>query len=108
MGGHGRGRLMNKLADLMVSYVLNSNLQLRNKGETWPSPYYVIISSHCLYTLNKCTCYALLQEREHERLAVLEALDNGKTISQARMVDANACAFIMRYYAGWTNKIHGM
>jgi aldehyde dehydrogenase (NAD+) len=40
-----------------------------------------------------------------EELAVLEALDNGKTLAQARMVDAPACASMFKYWAGWSDKL---
>lgn len=56
----------------------------------------------CLYRL------ADLIDQNREHLAQLEALNNGKTLSQARSVDAPACATILRYYAGWADKIYGM
>jgi len=40
-----------------------------------------------------------------EELAVLEALDNGKTLAQARMVDAPASASMFKYWAGWADKM---
>lgn len=40
-----------------------------------------------------------------EELAQLEALNNGKTIQQARTVDAPACASMFKYWAGWADKI---
>lgn len=45
---------------------------------------------------------------EHlEELAVLEVLDNGKPIGEARAVDIPLTAELLRYYAGWTTKITG-
>eukprot|EP00343_Euplotes_focardii_P009739 CAMPEP_0205829054 /NCGR_PEP_ID=MMETSP0206-20130828/36899_1 /ASSEMBLY_ACC=CAM_ASM_000279 /TAXON_ID=36767 /ORGANISM="Euplotes focardii, Strain TN1" /LENGTH=186 /DNA_ID=CAMNT_0053131431 /DNA_START=32 /DNA_END=588 /DNA_ORIENTATION=+ len=55
----------------------------------------------CLYRL------AALLEQHTEELAQLEALNNGKTLNQAAMVDAPACPAILRYYAGWADKING-
>jgi len=40
-----------------------------------------------------------------DELALLESLDNGKTINQSRNVDAQACAAIFKYWAGWADKM---
>jgi len=40
-------------------------------------------------------------------LAQIEALNNGKTFSQATVVDAPACARSFKYYAGWADKLAG-
>lgn len=61
--GNERGRLLNKLADLM--------------------------------------------ERDLDELAALESLDNGKALSVAKKVDLPAAIDCYRYYAGWSDKIHG-
>jgi aldehyde dehydrogenase (NAD+) len=46
--------------------------------------------------------------REHsEELAMLETLNNGKPISDARNIDIPMVADCFEYYAGWANKIHG-
>jgi phenylacetaldehyde dehydrogenase len=42
-----------------------------------------------------------------DELAQLEALDNGKPVSEAVVVDVPLCADLFRYYAGWTTKIEG-
>jgi phenylacetaldehyde dehydrogenase len=42
-----------------------------------------------------------------DELAQLEALDNGKPVSEAVVVDVPLCAELFRYYAGWTTKIEG-
>ena len=35
----------------------------------------------------------------------MEALDNGKSLNQSRVVDAPACGSIFKYWAGWADKI---
>lgn len=52
------------------------------------------------------TKLADLFEREMETLASIEALDNGKAITMAKVDVANA-AGCLRYYGGWADKIHG-
>ena len=49
---------------------------------------------------------AELMEARAEDLAQIETLDNGKPINYARG-DVAASIGAMRYYAGWTDKIHG-
>jgi len=44
--------------------------------------------------------------REHERLARLESLDNGKPIKEARE-DIREVAFMFEYYGGWATKFAG-
>lgn len=48
-----------------------------------------------------------LIEKESEELALLETLDNGKPIRDARGFDLPATIETFRYYAGWADKIHG-
>lgn len=48
-----------------------------------------------------------LLEAHQEELAVLESLDTGKPIRDARRIDVPATIRHFRYYAGWTNKITG-
>jgi len=48
-----------------------------------------------------------LVEQNKEELAQLESLDNGKALTLSQNVDAPACAAILRYYAGWADKITG-
>lgn len=48
-----------------------------------------------------------LIERDREYLARLETLDNGKPYSVAYSADLNLVIKCYRYYAGWTDKIHG-
>lgn len=47
-----------------------------------------------------------LIERDIHYLVSLETLDNGKPIKDAYW-DINFAAQTLRYYAGWTDKIHG-
>lgn len=49
---------------------------------------------------------AALVEEHAEELAVLESLDNGKALAEARG-DIAGTAMVLRYYAGWPTKIHG-
>ncbi|SAM05924.1 hypothetical protein [Absidia glauca] len=48
-----------------------------------------------------------LIDRDAEELAQIETLDNGKGISMSRTVDVPGIAATLRYYAGFTDKIHG-
>lgn len=47
-----------------------------------------------------------LFEKNIEKLAAVESLDNGKSITMA-MGDVGACAGCLRYYGGWADKIEG-
>ncbi len=48
-----------------------------------------------------------LIEAHAEELAIIESLDNGKTVGMARMVDVAASVDYLRYMAGWATKIEG-
>jgi len=48
-----------------------------------------------------------LMEKEGDTLAMLEALDNGKTLAMAKAADVPKSIQCLRYYAGWADKIHG-
>ncbi len=48
-----------------------------------------------------------LMELHFDELAALEALDNGKTLKWAKVVDVKFSIETIRYYAGWADKIHG-
>ncbi|KAB8078650.1 aldehyde dehydrogenase [Aspergillus leporis] len=52
------------------------------------------------------TKLADLFEREIETLAAIEALDNGKAVTMAK-IDVTNAAGCLRYYGGWADKIHG-
>jgi aldehyde dehydrogenase (NAD+) len=52
------------------------------------------------------TKLADLFERDMETLASIEALDNGKAVTMAKVDIANA-AGCLRYYGGWADKITG-
>lgn len=47
-----------------------------------------------------------LMERDLDTLAAIESLDNGKALTMSKADLANAIGCI-RYYAGWSDKIHG-
>ena len=51
--------------------------------------------------------WADLIDKNLDELAALETLDNGKPISDSRSWDVPAAAAVLRYYAGWADKIHG-
>ncbi|XP_073715723.1 retinaldehyde dehydrogenase 3 [Misgurnus anguillicaudatus] len=48
-----------------------------------------------------------LLERERCLLATLESMDTGKPFLHAFFVDLDGSIKTLRYYAGWTDKIHG-
>ncbi|CAG8449851.1 13670_t:CDS:2 [Cetraspora pellucida] len=48
-----------------------------------------------------------LMERDIDDLAALEALDNGKAFTIAKVQDLPATIAVYRYFAGWCDKIHG-
>lgn len=48
-----------------------------------------------------------LIERDADELAALESLDNGKPYKDARNIDLPLTVKCYRYYAGWTDKVHG-
>jgi len=50
---------------------------------------------------------AQLMERDYHELAALEALDNGKTFNWACNVDVNFSISVIKYFAGWADKITG-
>jgi aldehyde dehydrogenase (NAD+) len=48
-----------------------------------------------------------LIERNADQLARLEALDNGKAVSVARVVDVATTVACYRYFGRWADKVHG-
>jgi aldehyde dehydrogenase (NAD+) len=48
-----------------------------------------------------------LIEKHADDLAALESLDNGKPVSIAKAVDVAATVGCFRYFAGWSDKVHG-
>ncbi len=48
-----------------------------------------------------------LIEQEFDELAALETFDNGKPINEARAGDLPLVIDVLRYYAGYADKIHG-
>jgi aldehyde dehydrogenase (NAD+) len=57
--------------------------------------------ARCLFRL------ADLFEANVDRLAKVEAINNGKPFSLAKALDCNITPRIYRYYAGWVDKIRG-
>ena len=51
--------------------------------------------------------WADLIEQHQEELARLEVLDNGKPINEALGYDIPSAAAVIRYFAGWADKLHG-
>ncbi|KAI9713092.1 MAG: aldehyde dehydrogenase (NAD(P)(+)) ald5 [Bogoriella megaspora] len=47
-----------------------------------------------------------LMDQHEDKLAAIEALDNGKAFSMAK-IDVSMAARCLRYYGGWADKIHG-
>ncbi|XP_030961193.1 aldehyde dehydrogenase family 2 member B7, mitochondrial-like isoform X1 [Quercus lobata] len=52
--------------------------------------------------------FADLIEQHNDELAALETWDNGKPYEQAAKIEVPMLARLMRYYAGWADKIHGL
>jgi aldehyde dehydrogenase (NAD+) len=48
-----------------------------------------------------------LIEKHADELAALESLDTGKPVSIAKAVDVAATVGCFRYFAGWSDKVHG-
>ncbi|KAL3501205.1 hypothetical protein ACH5RR_035654 [Cinchona calisaya] len=49
-----------------------------------------------------------LVEKHNDEIAALETWDNGKPYEQAAKIEVPMFVRLMRYYAGWADKIHGM
>ncbi|XP_077217557.1 benzaldehyde dehydrogenase, mitochondrial-like [Tasmannia lanceolata] len=52
--------------------------------------------------------FADLLEKHNDEIAALESWDNGKPYEQSALVEVPMFARLMRYYAGWADKIHGL
>ncbi|XP_073001151.1 aldehyde dehydrogenase family 2 member B7, mitochondrial [Typha latifolia] len=52
--------------------------------------------------------FADLIEKHNDEIAALETWDNGKPYEQAARIEVPMLARLMRYYAGWADKIHGL
>jgi len=46
-------------------------------------------------------------EARTEEFARVETAENGKPIFESQFVDVPSCVNVLRYYAGWADKIHG-
>ncbi|CAI8609489.1 unnamed protein product [Vicia faba] len=49
-----------------------------------------------------------LIEKHNDEIATLDTWDNGKPYEQSRQVEIPMLVRLIRYYAGWANKIHGL
>ncbi|XP_077237765.1 aldehyde dehydrogenase family 2 member B4, mitochondrial-like isoform X2 [Tasmannia lanceolata] len=52
--------------------------------------------------------FADLLEKHNDEIASIETWDNGKPYEQSALVEIPMFARLMRYYAGWADKIHGL
>ncbi|XP_062228661.1 benzaldehyde dehydrogenase, mitochondrial-like [Phragmites australis] len=52
--------------------------------------------------------FADLIEKHNDEIAALETWDNGKPYEQSAHIEVPMVARLMRYYAGWADKIHGL
>ncbi|KAH7570262.1 hypothetical protein ACOSP7_018299 [Xanthoceras sorbifolium] len=52
--------------------------------------------------------FADLLEKHNDEIATLETWDNGKPYEQAARIEIPMVTRIIRYYAGWADKIHGL
>ncbi|KAF5449852.1 hypothetical protein F2P56_030255, partial [Juglans regia] len=52
--------------------------------------------------------FADLIEKHNDELAALETWDNGKPYEQSAKLEVPMLTRLMRYYAGWADKIHGL
>ncbi|KAG6426406.1 hypothetical protein SASPL_110629 [Salvia splendens] len=52
--------------------------------------------------------FADLIEKHNDEIAALETWDNGKPFEQSAQIEVPMFARLFRYYAGWTDKIHGL
>ncbi|KAJ3694795.1 hypothetical protein LUZ60_000172 [Juncus effusus] len=52
--------------------------------------------------------FADLIDKHNDELAALETWDNGKPYDQAAKIEVPMLSRLMRYYAGWADKIHGL
>lgn len=52
--------------------------------------------------------FADLVEKHNDEIAALETWDNGKPYEQAAKIEVPMFVRLIRYYAGWADKIHGM
>ncbi|KAG1328005.1 putative Aldehyde dehydrogenase family 2 member B7, mitochondrial [Cocos nucifera] len=52
--------------------------------------------------------FADLMETHNDEIAALETWDNGKPYEQSANIEVPMVTRLMRYYAGWADKIHGL
>ncbi|XP_042501194.1 aldehyde dehydrogenase family 2 member B7, mitochondrial-like [Macadamia integrifolia] len=52
--------------------------------------------------------FADLLDKHNDEIAALETWDNGKPYEQAAKIEVPMVTRLLRYYAGWADKIHGL
>ncbi|KAF4355504.1 hypothetical protein F8388_015258 [Cannabis sativa] len=66
----------------------------------------------CIAKIPERSCillrFADLLEKHNDELAKLETWDNGKPYEQAAKIEVPMVVRLIRYYAGWVDKIHGL
>jgi aldehyde dehydrogenase (NAD+) len=50
---------------------------------------------------------ANLIEKNSDEISALESTDNGKAINEAKFFDLPVTIGLLRYYAGWADKLEG-
>ncbi|CAO3683261.1 unnamed protein product [Rhizopus stolonifer] len=80
------------------------NLAVQNAYECYTTTWRKTAPSERGRLINKL---ADLMERDKDELAILDAVDNGKSFVVARDVDVTESIGCYRYFAGWADKIHG-
>lgn len=82
-----------------VDLAVKSSRKAFDEGP-WPRMY-AVERARIMFKL------ADLMEANIDELAVLESLDNGKPFNDARNIDLPLSIAVIRYYAGWCEKIMG-
>ncbi|WVZ81601.1 hypothetical protein U9M48_028956 [Paspalum notatum var. saurae] len=92
----------------MTAYV-NTQLDILVSVVSWPSTMLTDGRNLPLQERSRILLrFADLIEKHNDELAALETWDNGKPYEQAAHIEVPMMARLMRYYAGWTDKIHGL
>uniref|UniRef100_A0A0E0LAB1 Aldehyde dehydrogenase domain-containing protein n=2 Tax=Oryza TaxID=4527 RepID=A0A0E0LAB1_ORYPU len=74
------------------------------KSCSWKYGIYFLLQERSRILLR----FADLIEKHNDEIAALETWDNGKPYAQAANIEVPMVARLMRYYAGWADKIHGL
>ncbi|XP_030499479.2 aldehyde dehydrogenase family 2 member B7, mitochondrial [Cannabis sativa] len=75
----------------------------RNAFDEGPWPKMTAYERSCILLR-----FADLLEKHNDELAKLETWDNGKPYEQAAKIEVPMVVRLIRYYAGWVDKIHGL